>query len=482
MLKSRWIWVVLGIVAIGAGGYWWHLRKARADAEVHYDTVTVDQGRILAKVTATGTLSAIVTVQVGTQVSGTIAALHADFNSTVTKGELIAKIEPSLFDATAQQARANLVAAEGNLAKAKAQAVDADRQAQRSGTLLGRHLIAQADYDTAQATADADRAGVAAAVGTVEQAKAQLHQAEVNLAYTDIRSPTNGTVIARNVDVGQTVAASLQAPTLFLIAEDLRKMQVDTSVAEADIGKIASGMPATFSVDAYPTEHFNGSVRQVRNSPQTVQNVVTYDAVLDVDNAQLKLKPGMTANCTFVYAQRDEALRVPNAALRFVPPPELLARLHLGGRDGRTGRHRREGGAPGAGGAAGDGSGFRRRGGGEGGDGAGGSASGGDRDRAPREEANAGAEPATGGSGFRRGGTRPPDRRVVWVLRNGQPHPVPVKIGISDGSLTEVTSGELKAGDIVLTGATVGGGTATPATPARGQGAAGANNFPRRLM
>ncbi|HEY0555558.1 MAG TPA: biotin/lipoyl-binding protein, partial [Thermoanaerobaculia bacterium] len=167
MLKSRWTWVVLGMVAVAAAGYWWHLRKARADAEVHYDTVTVDQGRITAKVTASGTLSAIVTVQVGSQVSGTIAALHADFNSAVTKGELIAKIEPSLFDATAQQARANLVAARGNLSKTKAQAVDADRQAQRSAALLARHLIAQADYDTAQAAADADRAGVDAAAGTV---------------------------------------------------------------------------------------------------------------------------------------------------------------------------------------------------------------------------------------------------------------------------------------------------------------------------
>jgi HlyD family secretion protein len=466
MLKSRWTWVVLGVIAVAAVGYWLHLRKARADAEVHYDTVTLDQGRIAAKVTATGTLSAIVTVQVGTQVSGTISVLHADFNSTVTKGELIAKIEPSLFEAAAQQARANLVAAQGNLAKAKAQAVDADRQAKRNAALLARHLIAQADYDTAQATADADRAGVDAAVGAVAQAQAQLHQAEVNLAYTDIRSPTDGTVIARNVDVGQTVAASLAAPTLFLIAQDLRKMQVDTSVAEADIGKIASGMQATFTVDAYPTEHFTGTVRQVRNSPQTVQNVVTYDAVLDVDNGQLKLKPGMTANCTFVYAQRDEALRVPNSALRFVPPPDLLARLHLNGPNGRGGH--RHGGAGGEGGTTSDEGGAAggfRRGGGEPGAGGG--------------QPGAGGGPG-GGNGFHRGsGNRSPDRRVLWVLTNGTPHPVPVKIGISDGSLTEVVSGDVKEGDVVLTGVTIGNEPATPTSP-RGQGAAG--NFPRRLM
>ncbi len=458
MLRSRWTWIVIGVVAVAAIGGWWRYRKARADEEVHYDTVTVDQGRIIAKVTATGTLSAIVTVQVGSQVSGTIAALHADFNSTVTKGELIAKIEPSLFEAAAQQARANLIAAQGNLAKAKAQAVDADRQAQRNSALLGRHLIAQADYDTAQATADADRAAVDAAAGSVEQAKAQLHQAEVNLAYTDIKSPTDGTVIARNVDVGQTVAASLQAPTLFLIAQDLRKMQVDTSVAESDIGKIASGMPSIFTVDAYPTERFNGTVRQVRNSPQTVQNVVTYDAVIDVDNSQLKLKPGMTANCTFVYAQRDDALRVPNAALRFLPPPELLARLHLGGgRNGRFGGRRR--GGEGGQGQGEQGSGFRRGGG----------------------DAGQGGPPGEGQSGSRRGGAnRAPDRRVLWVLRAGQPHPVPIRIGISDGSLTEVASGDIKAGDLVLTGVTLGNETPT-ATNNRQQGP-GANNFPRRIM
>ncbi|HZF11062.1 MAG TPA: efflux RND transporter periplasmic adaptor subunit [Thermoanaerobaculia bacterium] len=454
MLKSRWLWLVVLVLVASAVGGWLYRRKVRADREVHYDTVELDRGRIAAKVTATGTLSALVTVQVGSQVSGSIAGLYADFNSTVTKGQRIAKIEPSLFEAAMQQARANRVAAQGNLAKSRAQAVDADRQAKRFAALLARHLVAQADYDTAQSTADADRAAVDAAAGTVEQAKAQLHQAQVNLAYTDIISPTSGTVIARNVDVGQTVAASLQAPVLFLIARDLRKMQVDTSVAEADIGKIAPGMRATFTVDAYTGERFTGTVRQVRNSPQTVQNVVTYDSVIDVDNAQLKLKPGMTANCTFVYAERDDALRVPNAALRFLPPPELLAQLHPGGRSGRFGR-----GGQGGPGEGGEGGGRRREGASAGEDGGGGSRRG----------------PGTGGR------NASPDRRTLWVLRNGKPQPVRIKIGVSDGSLTEIADGgDLKAGDLVLTGVTVGNEATAAPTP--GRPGAQQQNFPRRLF
>src|SRR5262249_7764817 len=213
---------------------------------------------------------------------------------------------------------------QGNLTKAQAQAVDAERQYRRTRALGERQLIAQADVDTAQTNSDAAAAAVEAAKGSLAQAKANLHQAEINLAYTNIVSPTNGVVISRSVDVGQTVAASLQAPTLFMIAEDLAKMQVDTSVAEADVGKLKAEMTTTFTVDAYPSERFTGTVRQIRNAPQTVQNVVTYDAVIDVDNAELQLKPGMPANLPFTYPQKDDVLKVPNAALRFKPPPELI--------------------------------------------------------------------------------------------------------------------------------------------------------------
>jgi HlyD family secretion protein len=275
---------------------------------------------------------------------------------------------------------------------------------------------------------------VAAAKGAVEQAKASLYQAKVNLAYTDIVSPTNGVVISRSVDVGQTVAASLQAPTLFVIAEDLAKMQVDTSVAEADVGRIRDGMHVAFAVDAYPGETFEGVVRQVRNAPQTVQNVVTYDAVIDVDNSALKLRPGMTANVTFVYAQKDDALRVPNAALRFRPPPELAARVGQGG----AAKGERGGAARGQGGGSGGGA----------------------------------------WQGARAGTGRPEasDRRTVWVLRGGQPEPVRVRTGISDGSLTEVVEGELQPADAVVTDM-IGGAPAAAGPGPGGPGGRGGRIF-----
>ncbi len=392
MTKRRLIALLAAVALVLVAAAVWRWRSTSDKPRLQIDTAGVDRGRIVAKVTATGTLSAIVTVQVGSQVSGRIAALRADFNTPVKKGQLIAKIDPQLFQAAVEQARANLVAAQGNLAKSKAQAVDAERQYQRSKALAERKLIAQADLDTAQSNSEAAAAQVDASAGAVEQARAALHQAAVNLAYTDIVSPTSGVVISRNVDVGQTVAASLQAPTLFVIAEDLAKMQVDTSVAEADVGRLRAGMAASFTVDAYPSDVFRGTVRQVRNAPQTVQNVVTYDAVIDVANPDLKLKPGMTANVTFVYAQKDDVLRVPNAALRFRAPPDLPA-------------------------------------------------------------FSAAARPGPGGAGPGPRQMDTPDQRTVWALRDGQPVPVRVRAGISDGAFTELVDGGLQAGDRLVTDA-----------------------------
>jgi HlyD family secretion protein len=415
--------VVAGLlVAAGLAAWLWKGRDG-SRAEQKLETAKLERGRIVAKVTASGTLSAIVTVQVGSQVSGRVAALHADFNSAVRKGDLIAEIDPQLFQAAVDQASANLMAAQGNLARARAQAADAGRQAERARQLAAQKLVAQADLDTAQANADAAAASVQAAEGTVAQARAALSQARVNLAYTDIRSPTSGTVISRNVDVGQTVAASLQAPTIFVIAEDLAKMQVDTSVAEADVGRLRDGMAATFTVDAYPAQVFRGTVRQIRNAPTTVQNVVTYDAVVDVANPELKLKPGMTANVTFVYAEKDDVLKVPNAALRFKPPPGFG-----GEANGRPAAP-----AGGAGKAAPAGSGGQ----------------------APAEGgARPAGQAAGGGPGAGRAGVEARDRRTVWVLRDSKPTPVRIRTGISDGSVTEVLEGELQAGDQVVTDAT----------------------------
>jgi len=419
------LWIVLGLVVLVGGGIGirqWR-KHAAAAAAPRYETVAVDRGPIVAKVTATGTLSALVTVQVGTQVSGRIKQIMVDFNSPVKKGQVIAKIEPALFQAALESARANYLAAQGTVAKLEAQAENAKVQYDRSVALFDRKAIAQADLDTARATMKAANGDVVASRGNMEQAKASLHQAQVNLDYTTIVSPTTGVVISRSVDVGQTVAASLSAPTLFLIAEDLTKMQVDTSVAEADIGKLKADMDATFTVDAYPSRTFKGKIRQIRNAPQTQQNVVTYDAVIDVANPGLELRPGMTANVTFIYDHRDSALRVANAALRFQPPPEL-ARAAWGGGGGGAhgGGGQRAGGQRAGGGPPGEGGGQRRMGGGRAGGAAGG---------------------------------EPPDRRMLWVLRGPTPTPVRVRAGVSDGTNTEIETSELHEGDRVVTDAEV---------------------------
>jgi HlyD family secretion protein len=424
--------LALGVLAAAGAGVW-RWRSAHRKPPVEFDTANVDRGRIVARVTATGTLSALVTVQVGTQVSGTIQKLFVDFNSPVKKGQLIAKIDPQLISASLEQARANFQAAEGNLVKAEAQERDAGRQFERSKGLLDRKLIAQADFDTAQANLEVARGASAAARGSQAQAKAALYQAQVNLDMTKIVSPTDGTVISRSVDVGQTVAASLAAPTLFVIAKDLREMQVDTSVAEADVGRLVAGMAATFTVDAFPGERFRGKVRQIRNAPTTLQNVVTYDAVIDVANPDLKLRPGMTANITFIAAEKDDVLRVPNAALRFRPTPEIFTALGMpvpaavreaAERGHGGGGKNNGGGSPGGGGHAAGGGGHAAGGGGPG-------VAGGGHTRTGRSEG-------------------PTDRRSAWVLRDGKPQMVSLRVGLSDGNLTEVIEGDLRQGEPVV--------------------------------
>jgi HlyD family secretion protein len=308
--------------AVAGGGLWLRHRSAAGVPAARYETAAADRGPIRAKITATGTVNPIKTVQVGTQVSGTIQSLGADYNSVVTAGQVIAQIDPRLLQAAVSQARANLLVAQANTRKARATAADARQLARRNQELAAQHLIAQQTADTAEANAQVAEAAVEAARAAEVQARAALDSATLNLSFTRIVSPIRGTVITRNVDVGQTVAASFAAPTLFLIGEDLTKMQVDTNIAEADVGRISRGGPATFTVDAYPGEVFRGTIREIRSSPQVIQNVVTYDAVVDVDNAGLRLKPGMTANLEVVYADRADVLRVPNAALRFHPRPE----------------------------------------------------------------------------------------------------------------------------------------------------------------
>ncbi|MBM4324762.1 MAG: efflux RND transporter periplasmic adaptor subunit [Deltaproteobacteria bacterium] len=335
------------IVILLAGGYYFYPNIGQKNTNEKFRTVKVDRGEISAVVTATGTINPVTTVLVGSQISGTIKALHADFNSRVQEGQVIAQIDPAIFEAQVEQGRANVLNAQANLLNAQANLknaqanldkaeiaiVDAKRTLERNKELVERKVIAQATLDSTQTTHDtaiaqrevakaqleSARSQVESNKAQVEQARASLKVAETNLKYTTIRSPVNGIVISRNVDVGQTVAASLQAPTLFTIAKDLTQMQVNTNVSEADIGRIAHGQDATFTVDAYPERTFRGKVFEVRNAPITVQNVVTYDVVIQVGNTDLKLKPGMTANVSVMVEHREGVLKIPNAALRFRP-------------------------------------------------------------------------------------------------------------------------------------------------------------------
>lgn len=320
------LWLAIVLAICGAAAFLYY-RRTHAAPNVDYETTPADRGTIVAKVTATGSLSALLTVQVGSQVSGRVQELFVDYNSPVKKGQTIAKLDPLLFEAAVEQATALSLSAQSNIEKDKAQEANTKIVFERSEKLRDAQVIAQSDFDAAKANYDAAQAQVAADQSNLKSAEAALHQAQLNLGFTTIISPIDGIVISRSVDVGQTVAASFQAPTLFVIANDLRHMQVDTNVGESDVGKLMAGMPATFTVDAYSGKLFAGKLRQVRNASQTVQNVVTYDAVIDVENPNLLLKPGMTANVSFVVEQKNDVVRVRNSALRFAPDPRLLAQI-----------------------------------------------------------------------------------------------------------------------------------------------------------
>jgi len=346
---------LLLVVAIGAGAGAFYFKRNGVDPVVN--TSPVSRGDIVDTVGATGTLQAVITVQVGSQVSGNISWLGADFNSIVKKGQVIARLDPSLFDAQLQQARANLSQAQANIEKAnsdldrqKVMLVDAQQKYTRSKELSDRQLLPQSDLDaakiavdSAQAALDSQRATLVQAQAAVKQAQASVNQNQVNLDHTIIEAPIDGIVTQRSVDVGQTVAASMQAPTLFIIAADLTKMQVNANIDEADVGRIRPKQHVTFHVDAYPTETFEGTVAQIRLQPVVVQNVTTYGTVIDVPNGDLKLKPGMTANVKIEIAKKSDILRVPNTSLRFRPTPDMFTALNqavppeaqFGGRGGR---------------------------------------------------------------------------------------------------------------------------------------------------
>jgi HlyD family secretion protein len=395
-------WTILVVALAGAAYAIWRWQSGKGTPEVTYKTAPVERRRIVARVTASGTLQATVTVQVGAQVSGRISALGADFNSTVKKGEIIAKIDPQLFVAAVERENANHAAAKAGLIRAEAQERDAGLVLKRTKALHETGLASAAELQTAETALAVATAQTEVAKATLQQASAALHQAQVNLGYTNIPSPIDGVVISRSVDVGQTVASSFTAPVLFTIAEDLRKMQVHTSVAEGDVGRLQPGMDATFTVDAFPGQRFKGKIGQIRNAAQTVQNVVTYNAVIDVVNDDLKLRPGMTATVTIVFAEKNDVIALPNAALRYRPPTDASA-----------------------------------------------SASGG---RGPRPSASARGE----------------DRdRTIYVLRGATPEAVTIKTGLSDGTVSEVVTGDLKEGDPVVTEAITKGAPSTAPSPAR---------------
>lgn len=321
IFDRRLLWLaalaLLSVIAVAAASL--VLSWVWSATPVQYVTAPVSRGAVTRTVTASGTVNPLLTVIVGTYVSGVIQDVQCDFNTKVTKGQLCAKIDPRPYQAIVDQNRALLAMAKAQLDKDKAALAYAKVTFERNGALVKTNAVSKDVFDQSQAGFDQARAQVQLDEATIEQRQAELSAAEVNLGYTDIASPVNGTVVSRNVTRGQTVAASLQTPTLFLIAEDLTKMEVDTNVSESDIGGVKEGQKASFTVESYTEHPFVGVVTQVRQAPQTVQNVVTYDVVVTVDNLELRLKPGMTATTKIVIDQRDNVVRVPSQALRYAP-------------------------------------------------------------------------------------------------------------------------------------------------------------------
>ncbi|HEY7189014.1 MAG TPA: efflux RND transporter periplasmic adaptor subunit, partial [Vicinamibacterales bacterium] len=324
---KRGLWTIVLLALLGGGGYYGYLRYKGEKPTLQLVTATVSRGSVVQGIDATGRLQAVTTVQVGSQVSGTIKELHADFNSQVKKGQVVAELEPSLFQTQVEQAEATVARSQADVERSKVQLEDTKLKLARAKDLAARKLIPAADLETAEANDRQAEAALKSAQANLVQGQANLNQNKVNLSHTIITAPIDGVVINRNVDVGQTVAASMQAPVLFEIANDLAQMQVNANIAESDIGSIAVGQPVRFQVDAFPGQNFTGTVSQVRLNPVIEQNVVSYVTVIAVPNPDLRLRPGMTANVTVEVARADETLRVPTSAVRFTPTPEVFAML-----------------------------------------------------------------------------------------------------------------------------------------------------------
>ena len=400
-MKKRVLLVLLAVTVVSASVAAYY-RKAAGDKMPQFVTAAASRGDVVETVEATGKLQAVTTVQVGTQFSGTIQSLGADFNSQVHKGEVIARLDPSVVQAQVEQAQATVVRLQSDVERARIDVDDTQNKLRRAHELFARGLIPAADQEAAETAARQAEASLKAAQAQVTQAVASLNQNRVNLSHTIITAPVDGIVISRSVDVGQTVAASMSAPTLFEIAKDLTRMQVNASIDEADIGQIKAGQRVTFRVDAYPKDTFHGMVSQVRLDPVVAQNVVSYVTIIDVPNPELKLKPGMTANVTVEVARADNVVRVPNAALRFRPTEEMLPQI--------------------AGSAQ------------------------------PRPNDAGTVDAARPNRPSPEGRGRDESIARVWTLQNGQLHPVRVRTGVSDGTVTAIVDGELTESTQVITG------------------------------
>jgi len=408
--------MVAALIVAGGSGWYWVTREGEQPPDVR--TAAVSRGAIVQVVKATGAVDAMQTVTVGSQVSGVVSWLGADFNSTVKKGQVIARLDPSLLAAQVEQAQANLTKARADAQQRAIAVRDAETKYARAQQLDASQLIARSDLDDTKSTLDVARSSVAGSDAQVVQAEAALNQARVNLAHATITAPIDGIVIQRSVDVGQTVAASLSSPTIFLIAADLAEMRVAASVDESDVSRVREGQPVVVTVDAYPGERFRGTVAQVRLQATVVSNVTTYAAIVDLPNRDLKLKPGMTANVEIETARRDNVLRVPASALRFKPTAEIFAAL-----------------------------------------------------KQPELQANGDAARVravrTGApDAVRTPAAAPTSRAQLWAMKDGTLQSVPVRVGLSDGTLTELVDAPLEAGATVVTSVILPGAARAVAAPA----------------
>lgn len=424
-MKKKVIIGVVALVVIAGIVFGFTLFKGNGKNGLKYEKEAIDRGNITALVDTTGTLNPVTIVDVGSQVSGKIQKIYVDFNSQVREGQIIAEIDQSPFLSKVQQNEANYLSAQAALEKAKVNLDSSERQYERAKSLFDKDLISFEAFESAEVQYFSAKSDLQSNEARLEQAKAQLDASKVDLEYTIIKSPIDGVVINRNVNEGQTVAASFQAPVLFQIANDLTKMQVECSVDEADIGKVKEEQSVRFTVDAFPDDNFTGTVRQVRYSPEVIQNVVTYTTIVDVDNPEMKLRPGMTATVSIVVGEAQNALRVPNAALRFQPAPEVLQALF------EEMRRERQAASSQAGAQS--------------------------TEQIPRQKLRDTLQPGFQmGSGGMRGQMK--DSGRVWMEdENGKLRMVFVRTGVTDNIYTEVTGGDLKEGQEVITGENTSG-------------------------